>query len=311
MDIAWLAICTGLVVLLFYIIQEYRRKRRFSQERASDQHFESMIQNKENILYEESTASPTLMMPDRLTDYSSYTLTQKQWWISFMTAGILLSTVGYLFYHQWIIACLFFALGAMYPRFRRKALLEKRKAVLSRQFKQALYSLSSSLAAGRSVENGFREVVADLLLLYPDGRSDLIREFTIIRFRLENGEQIEQAVQDLSRRANIEDIANFADVFMSCKRTGGDLVEVVRRTSAIIGEKLDIQQEIAVMVAQKRFESKAVMLSPIAFIAFLNMTAPDFMTPMYSGMGMIISTFALLLLAGCYMLILKIMNIQV
>ena len=36
------------------------------------------------------------------------------------------------------------------------------------QFKQTLYSLGSSLAAGRSVENSFKEVAKDLRLLYPD-----------------------------------------------------------------------------------------------------------------------------------------------
>ncbi|MEH7087354.1 pilus assembly protein TadB, partial [Neobacillus drentensis] len=111
--------------------------------------------------------------------------------------------------------------------------------------------------------------------------------------------------------AGIEDITNFADVFTVCKRTGGDLVEVVRRTSTMIGEKMDIQQEISVMVAQKKFESKVIMLAPVGFLAFLNMSAPDFMTPMYSGVGIIVSTFALFGLIACSVWILRIMDIRV
>ena len=72
--------------------------------------------------------------------------------------------------------------------------------------------------------------------------------------------------------------------------TGGDLVEVVRRTSNIIGEKLDIQQEITVMIAQKKFESKAILVAPIFMISFMNVSSPDYMLPMYSGVGFIMTT---------------------
>lgn len=92
---------------------------------------------------------------------------------------------------------------------------------------------------------------------------------------------------------------------------GGDLVEVIRRTSSIIGEKLDIQQEIAVLVAQKKFESKALLAAPILMLVFMNLTSGDYMKPMFGGMGMVISTFALLGLAGCLLWIIKIMNIKI
>ncbi|CAH0120422.1 hypothetical protein PAE9249_02941 [Paenibacillus sp. CECT 9249] len=251
------------------------------------------------------------MENNTLPDYTVYRLSPKQRIVSFAAAAAVLFAIGYLFYQHIAFAVLLACGGALYPRVRQKALLAKRRAELGFQFKQALYSLASSLAAGRSVENGFREAIQDLQLLYPDMQTDLIREFKVICFRLENGEPIERAIQDFSRRAAIEDITNFADVFTTCKRTGGDLVEVVRRTSAMIGEKLDIQQEISVMIAQKRFESKAVMAAPFLFIAFLNVSAPDFLEPMRGMAGYIVSTVALLALGACYWLIAKIMDIQV
>lgn len=251
------------------------------------------------------------MENNTLPDYTVYRLSPKQRIVSFAAAAAVLFAIGYLFYQHIAFAVLLSCGGALYPRIRQKSLLAKRRAELGSQFKQALYSLASSLAAGRSVENGFREAIQDLQLLYPDMQTDLIREFKVICFRLENGEPIERAIQDFSRRAAIEDITNFADVFTTCKRTGGDLVEVVRRTSTMIGEKLDIQQEISVMVAQKRFESKAVMAAPFLFIAFLNVSAPDFLEPMRGMAGYIVSTVALLALGACYWLIAKIMDIQV
>lgn len=124
------------------------------------------------------------------------------------------------------------------------------------------------------------------------------------------GESLEQALLDFSRRARIDDISEFADVFTTCKRSGGDLVEVIRRTSQTIGEKLDVQQEIAVMIAQKRLEARIMMAVPFVFLAFMSFAAPDYMAPLYGGIGYVLLTVSMLLLGLCYVLMNKIMNIR-
>lgn len=246
-----------------------------------------------------------------LPDYGVYHLSMRQRVGCIILGGLVFFSIGYLFYHNLILSLLLGTAGLTIPKFWRRFMLERRRKTLNLHFKQALYSLSSSLSAGRSVENGFRDAVQDLLLLDPGGQSDLIFELKVIVSRMEYGEPIEVALQDFARRAGMEDMENFADVFSTCKRTGGDLVEVVRRTSSVIGEKLDIQQEISVMIAQKRFESKALLAAPFLLLLFMNLTSPDYMETMYSGPGIMISTFALAALGGCFLWISKMMNIKV
>lgn len=246
-----------------------------------------------------------------LPDYGVYHLSMRQRMGCIILGGLMFFSIGYLFYHDLILSLLLGTAGLTIPKFWRRFMLERRSKTLNLHFKQALYSLSSSLSAGRSVENGFRDAVQDLLLLDPGGTSDLIFELKVIVSRMEYGEPIEVALQDFARRAGMEDMENFADVFSTCKRTGGDLVEVVRRTSSVIGEKLDIQQEISVMIAQKRFESKALLAAPFLLLLFMNLTSPDYMETMYSGPGIVISTFALAALGGCFLWISKMMNIKV
>lgn len=247
-----------------------------------------------------------------LTDYTVYELSVIQRFGCMLVCGTLFLLVGYLFYHNWLIGAVLAAAGWFTPKLLRRHLLDRRRSALSSHFKQALYSLSSSLAAGRSVENGFREAAQDLRMLYPDGDNDMIRELNIITTRLDYGQPIEEALQDFSNRTANEDIGNFADVFITCKRTGGDLIEVVRKTSSVIGEKLDIQQDIAVMISQKKFESNALIATPFIFLIFLNVAAGDFMKPMYGNpLGIIVSTLCLGALGVCFWLIRKFMNIRV
>jgi len=247
----------------------------------------------------------------KLPDYTRYILSIRQQ-VSAVLIGIsVMGAIGYLFYQHWLGVCLIGSVGVFFPKLRRKALLEQRRSQLTLQFKQALYAINSSLSAGRSLENAFKEAIQDLQLLYPGVEVDVIRELRIIRTRMENGEPMESAVLDFSRRAQQDDIANFADVLITCKRTGGDIIEVVRRTSSVISEKMEIMQDIEVLIAQKRLEMKAMMAAPFLFIAFMNATAPDFMLMLYSGVGRILATVALLLLVAAIWLMTKMMDIRV
>lgn len=251
------------------------------------------------------------MNESKLADYTSYRLSRKQYAGAVLVGVIVMGMIGYLFYQHWIGVCVIGSMGMLYPRIRRSSLLEQKRMHLTIQFKQALYALSASLSAGRSLENGFKEAIMDLQLLYPGVEVDVIRELRIIRSRVDNGEPIEAAVHDFSRRAQQDDISSFADVLLTCKRMGGDVVEVTRRTSSVIGEKMEIMQDIEVLVAQKKLEMKAMMAAPFLFVAFLNMTAPDFMLMLYSGAGRILATVALLLLFLSVWITSRMMHIKV
>ena len=243
--------------------------------------------------------------------YTELILSMRQKIACVLISGVLFWSMGYLFFWNAWLAALLIACTYWMPRMWSRFLLKRRRDTLSLHFKQMLYSLSTSLAAGRSVENAFKEAVNDLSFLYPDGSTDMIRELNIICARLEYGQPIEEALQDLSQRAALEDITNFADVFSSCKRTGGDLVEVIRRTSSMIGEKMEVSMEIGVLLAQKRLESKLLLAAPIFLVGFMDVSSPDYMDPLHSGVGLII-TFVALLLFGCaFWLINKIMSIKV
>ncbi|MGO4543590.1 type II secretion system F family protein [Paenibacillus sp. 2TAB23] len=245
-----------------------------------------------------------------LTNYAQYHLSRKQFFLTATAASFLLYVAIYLFYHSVSMSLAVSAFGIIAPRYRRGALLRERKERLKLQFKEALFSLTSSLAAGRSIENAFLASLDDLMLLYPNARTELLIEFQIIRFRLENAEPIEYALRNFADRAGIDEITQFVDALGACKRSGGDLLEIMKRTAVIIGEKLEIEQEIAVMVAQKRLEGRIMMAVPFVFLAFLSLAAPDYMAPLYEGAGYLLLTGALVLLLACFWLMAKMMRIQ-
>ncbi|MCM3628817.1 type II secretion system F family protein [Paenibacillus glycanilyticus] len=246
-----------------------------------------------------------------LQDYNRYRLSYGQFVGSAAAGFMIVFAAVYLIYHSFAVSCLLAAAGLAAPRLYKSSLLVRRKERLQLQFKEALYSLASSLAAGKSVENAFLATIDDLKLLYPDPNTELLVEFQIIKHRLDNAEPLEQALRSLAKRAHLDDITQFADVFAVCKRSGGDLVEVMKRTSQTIGEKLEVKQEISVLLAQKRFEARIMMVVPFAFLGFLSAFAPDYMKPLYGGAGYALLTIGLTVLAFCFWLIHRIMQIRV
>lgn len=216
---------------------------------------------------------------------------------------------AYLFYHSVGIAIFASLGGLLAPRYRRAAMLERRRNMLKLQFKEALYSLASSLAAGRSLEVAFRTTLEDLRLLYPDASTFILLEFQRICHLLDTGEPLERGLKSLAVRAGIEEMTDFSEAVATCKRSGGDMLVVMRRTSSIIGEKLGVESEIKVLIAQKRFEARIMMAVPFVFMLFLSLAAPDYMKPLYSSPGYVLLTVALLILALCFWTMHRMMSI--
>lgn len=227
-------------------------------------------------------------------------------------AGTVLFFAGYLFYMNVILSLIIALGGGWFPKLRKKQLILKRKQNLTTQFKQALASISSSLAAGRSVEGAFTSAIDDLQMLYPNPETDILKELKWIVKKVQLNEPVEQALLDFAARSNIEDISSFAEVFVTCKRTGGDLVNVVRNTSNMIQEKLEVKNDITVLLASKKMEQKVLMVVPFLIIGYLAFTTGDFMRPMYHSLiGRVVMTIGWILIGVVWYISDRMMDIKV
>ena len=119
----------------------------------------------------------------------------------------------------------------------------ERKKQLNYQFKDALNALSVAVQAGYSVENAITACVRDLERLYERG-SDIVEEFRWIENQKMVSVPVEELFLDFGERSGIEDIQNFASVFYTAKRTGGDMENVIQKVARMMGDKIDVKKEI-------------------------------------------------------------------
>lgn len=249
---------------------------------------------------------------DGLIDYDIYVMTKNEKILNIAIAAIVIFLIGYMCYHNIILSLLLAIFSVKWPPMRVKQIIAKRHSDLAVQFKDMLYSLSSSLSAGKSVETGLKECLRDLRIIYPDDDTYIIQELAYIVRGIEMNEPVENMFGQFAERAHNEDIENFVDIFRTCKHTGGDLVQVIKTTSQTIGEKIEIKQEINTMVSGKKFEFKALMVMPVFLILLLSVSSADYMNPVFTTvLGHIVMTIAIALFAVAYIVGNKIMTIEV
>lgn len=123
---------------------------------------------------------------------------------------------------------------------------------------------------------------------------------------------VEDAICQFSERAHIEDIESFGDIVRICKRTGGNLVEVIRSTSNMIGDKIETKNEIETTITAKKFESRVMTVTPIFMVLILSMSSPDYMAPVFNTViGAIAMTVAIVLFVIAFFVSEKIIDIEV
>ena len=228
------------------------------------------------------------------TDYNQYTMSPIEWLFYAVAAGAVLFGVGWVFYQNVILSGLLAFGGVIYPKIRRKQIIANRKAKLNLQFKDMLYSLSSAVGAGNSVEKALTVTLEDMRQQYNDPNAFIIKELELMVNRVAMNRTIEEILNDFAERSHLEDIQTFANIFEISKRTGGNLIEIIRNTTQIIADKIETQTEIETMISGKQMEQKVIMVMPVALVFYMSKAGGDFMEPIFTTLvGRIIATVCL------------------
>ncbi len=249
---------------------------------------------------------------DGLTDYDVYIMSKNEKIINILAAAAVIFAVGMIFYHNVILSVLLALFSLKFPKVRTKQIIKNRKNMLNDQFKDLLYSLSSSMSAGKSLASAFKEAANEMQVLYPDDKTSIMQETRYLVRQIEMGMTVEDAIYQFAERAHVDDITNFAEVISTCNRSGGNLIDVVRNTSQIISDKIETKNEIATSISGKKFESRVLCMMPIAMVLILSLSSPDYMQPVFTtSTGAVVMTVAIVMFVAAFFIGEKIMDIEV
>lgn len=244
-------------------------------------------------------------------DYQKYRFTLKEITKYLVQSVGLCIFADYLFYQSVWVLLFMIPVPICYLKWRKKQLIRQRRKNLNYQFKDALTSLSVAVQAGYSVENAVCACARDLERLYDKG-TDILEEFHYIESQQRVSVPVEELFLDLGERSGVEDIENFAAVFYTAKRTGGDMNKVIQKVARMLGDKIDVKKEIEATLSAKKSEQMIMSLMPAGIILYLQMSSPGFLSVLYGNpFGICAMTACLGIYGTAYWMGMKIVDIEV
>lgn len=212
---------------------------------------------------------------------------------------VLIGVPVWLFYRSIFCVLLGLLLLPLYRRLQKKEHEKEQQRRLNRGFADALAAFSASLEAGYSAENAVNESLRDLEMFYAP-QEPIRKEFRHLQLQLRNNRSLESALSDMAERTQDEDILCFSQVFTIAKRSGGDLIQVIKATERNIAERAEVKREIQTVLSAKQLEANIMNLMPCGIILYFQLCDPIYLMPVYEGVaGRLVMTVLLLLYLAC------------
>ena len=190
-----------------------------------------------------------------------------------LLAAAILGAMGFSIVYYWMLALvpalILGALAATFPILVLRFKKERRLRSFNQKLPDALDLIARALRAGHSV-NAAIEIVAE------EAPEPLRSEFGEVYKQQNFGIPNRDALLQLGRRVPSTDLQVVITAILVQKETGGNLVEILDRTTAVLRDRLRIQGELRIHTAQGRLTGWILCLLPIVMFCLISLTNPGY-----------------------------------
>lgn len=247
-----------------------------------------------------------------MTDYTKYQLSKKELVLLIFFSLVFAFAIGWLFFDTYLGVVFSPIIVIVLKKVLEDYLCEQRLKNIRNQFKDVLFFLSSAFASGLHLQDGLESAYVQIKEIHGPN-SEMAEELYVMVLKLREVAWGEMELwQDLSRRTGLEDIEDFSEVFAACRDAGGDMISAVDKAAGMIVEKINIENEMRTMFAQKKTEGRMVGTMPVIMILFLRLTSPGYLSVMYETIpGRIMMFISMIGIAYSFYLTEKITRVEV
>lgn len=246
-----------------------------------------------------------------MIDYRTYLPDRKALLLYYSGAGAAFGFLGLLYYRSVLAFFLCGLLCIPCKSFWISYVRRKRQERLLEGFRDMLYSLSSSVAAGRPLPLAVEEAAHSLKSSWGEG-SDIFREASHMAavYREVHGDP-DQLWEDFALRSGLSEIRRFAESCRICRRRGGNLEEVCFKCSNLLLERISLKEELKALSADKRLEVIILSALPPCALIALNLTSYGYLQVLYTTLaGRLIMTASLGLLISAVVISERLLEVQ-
>lgn len=169
------------------------------------------------------------------------------------------------------------------------------------ELREFLSAMAAALQTGRSIENAFLQAVKDTGE-YMGKDTPLLLEMKRICAAVRVNEPLDALLAEFAGRSHMEELEYFSEVFAVGRRSGGNLIALMKQTARMLRERMEAEDEIATVIARKRMEFYIMSVIPMAMIVYLRIGVPGLIGRLYgNALGALVMTGCLGIYGGCYL----------
>ena len=233
--------------------------------------------------------------------------------LAYIVCSIIITVIAYLFYHLVPISVVIgLAAGIFLEKMYAESTIKKRQKILRLQFLDFLESMSVATRAGNVEVKAVDSALKDLELSYNQKADIVIEVKNIIKSYEKGGVELSVLFQDLADRSNLEDIRSFATIYSVIEGKSNRFCDILTQTQQIIGDKIEIEQEIQTTITSAKSETYMMLVMPIVIVVAMSAMGGGLMDALFNTMlGHIVATVALIIFGVSYYIAVKASNIKV
>lgn len=246
---------------------------------------------------------------DRKTEKDLYELTVREKILCTIEGILVITVFAYFFYRSLWAEVFLLPLVWLYYKERKKNIRKKKQQKMELEFKDLLLYVRSNLQAGYSMENSFLESKKDLVRIHGED-AFMVKELEKLETGLKNGVTMERLIYHLGRQSGGE-IREFSFVYQVASKMGGRWHEVISNTVDIITRKIELKEEIKLLIYEKELEHKIMCIIPFVIMLYMDVSSGGYFNSLYHNpLGIILMTIALFVYLFAYKMGEKITTIE-
>jgi len=203
----------------------------------------------------------------------------------FTIASMLIGFLIALFLFRNMLAIVGGLLGFYIPRLYVKIAQRRRLIAFNNQLGDTIALLANSLRSGYSLLQSMEMVAKELAPPVSQEFGRVVREIGL-------GLSNEEALSNLLRRVNSDDLDLMISAINVHREVGGNLAEILETIGHTIRERVRIQGEIRSITAGQRFSGYVIAFLPLGLGAFLFMFNREYVSTLFTdqcGLAMLIA----------------------
>jgi len=182
-------------------------------------------------------------------------------------------------------------LAGIIPLISARRAAKRRMSDFADQTPEGLELLTRALRAGHALSTGFQLVGEEL-------EDPIGTEFGLVAEELRLGLDLREALENLVKRVDNDDMPYFATAVLIQRQTGGNLAELLDKLSSLLRERGEFYGKVRALTAQGRGAATFLALWVPFITTVVHLTAPDYLTPLFEntwGHGVLAAVGALTL----------------